>query len=216
MKLKRYERATPISYIENDDVNIYMIRMSNNPVSMWYAGITWQTWNHVGYEVDIVEAVTPETMGNFLTFDTKIIGEEVREFTETEKAIFYSHLKVWEKIKDNDKPSIVLEHDAFYVSKDKLSGSMERYDLVLLGNCCPAASYYLNRDAAEDLYYSILENKIHKNVDFYITDRATMKFPKHSHTNWPVELGHYHTYVEPKVDEEVGTTIQHLFKETLN
>jgi len=197
-------------YLENGDVNIYLIRISDNPVSMWYAGMTKHSWNVVGYDVNPVEAVTPKTMGNDLSFGLKTYGDgEIREFTSTEKAVFYSHYKIWQKVKEDRKPAIVLEHDALYVSKDKINHCVKGYDSVMLSSHCPAASYFLYPKAAEDLCKTVEDDEIYKNVDFYITDRMLLKFDNHSMKNWPLALAQFQIYVEPYEDKELGTTIEH-------
>ena len=39
--------------------------MTDNPISMWFAGNTYESWKSAGYMVEIVEAVTPDTIKDF-------------------------------------------------------------------------------------------------------------------------------------------------------
>ena len=87
--------------------DVLMIQMPHNPISMYYRGRIEESWS--GYNVKYFDAVTPETMDNlgYLRFAKK---RDVCEFTETEKATWYSHVECWAMARR--KPLLIIEHDA--------------------------------------------------------------------------------------------------------
>lgn len=83
-----------------------MISITDNPISQYYKNEVLPTWN--GYTVNHFEAVTPDTLQNYsyLNFAKK---RDKIEFTDTEKAVWYSHVELW--VKARTTPIIVVEHD---------------------------------------------------------------------------------------------------------
>ena len=85
-----------------------MIAISDNPISMYYRKEVLPSWVNHGFKVNHFEAVTPRNMPDFLLFDKK---RGKVSFTETEKAVWYSHYSTWKKCWDTQTPMIVVEHD---------------------------------------------------------------------------------------------------------
>ena len=90
---------------------IYMIGMSEHPVSQMYVRTVLPSWKKHGYEVDMFEAITPKDLykKNKLTFGTKSKG---RPFSLTEIAVWYSHFELWCECLKTQKPFLIIEHDA--------------------------------------------------------------------------------------------------------
>lgn len=85
---------------------VWMISITGNPISEYYKDIVTPSWS--GYKINHFEAVTPQTMSefNYLNFGKK---RDTIEFTDTEKAVWYSHVECW--VIARSKPIIVVEHD---------------------------------------------------------------------------------------------------------
>lgn len=97
-----------------------MIRIKGHDRSERYASYCARTWKAHGYDIEMFDATTPETIpedGELVFLDKKrsIYDDpnRVRIFSPTEKAVWYSHFRIWKTILERDEPTIVLEHDAF-------------------------------------------------------------------------------------------------------
>lgn len=111
---------------------VLMIRIKGHELSEEFAEISRKSWEAQGFEVRYFDAVTPETMDDQsfkLRFAEKLLlrpnelkrHEEAKEkgfefkgvFSETEKAVWYSHLQVWRHVAYTTKEeTIIAEHDA--------------------------------------------------------------------------------------------------------
>ena len=98
------------------DFKVRMIRVKGNPVSEAYANYCSKSWS--GFDFRFYDAVTPDTLQDQkgLTFGTK----NGRELTPTEKACFYSQYNLWKKCAIENKPILVLEHDAYLENKNAI------------------------------------------------------------------------------------------------
>lgn len=92
--------------------------MSDNSISRQYMAITIPiAQSVVNDRIRIWEATTPDTIDQCdLVFDQKMpsllrITEGYREFTETEKAVWCSHYRLWQRIWDEKIGAWILEHD---------------------------------------------------------------------------------------------------------
>ena len=95
-----------MSYFE-----IYMISMKHHPISEMYKREVLPSWKE--YEVKQFEAVTPKDLykKTKIDFGFKTAGRK-REFTSTEKAVWYSHFELWCECVKIKKPILILEHDS--------------------------------------------------------------------------------------------------------
>ena len=110
--------------MSSDKPDVLMIVMRGNRLSERYAKKSRKTWEKYGFNVEYFSAYTPETMPDYLDFSvrnkskkTLILEERFKKkiepyFSETEQAVWYSHLEVWKYIIKQNKPYIVSEHDA--------------------------------------------------------------------------------------------------------
>jgi len=95
-----------------DDFDIWRIAIGGSLSHCKYG------WEAQGLQVNHFEAITPKTRPDFLKFDKKDRlahpihrPNPIVEFTETEKAIWYSHFMLWMKCLATKKPFVIIEHD---------------------------------------------------------------------------------------------------------
>ena len=87
-----------------------MIQNRSNSVSAYYSDYVIPSWDKFGYYVNMFDCVYPDTLHeyNYLEFD-KYWG--VRDFTDGEKAGWYSHTLLWIKCAMENKNIAIIEHD---------------------------------------------------------------------------------------------------------
>jgi len=195
---------------------VHMIVIKDNPVSEYYADISIKSWERFGFEVVVVDAVTPETLDEYkgskeLNFGTKMSGRgSPREFTPTEKAIWASHHKVWRMATLKKSSTILAEHDAILLEdfdesrclvNDKICAGLshcgylskhpEKGKRISAGAC-----YIMSQDMAKYFRQCVPKN-ITSNSDNYIHQMITQN------GIW------LHQYVTQFYDATVGTTIDH-------
>lgn len=104
---------------------VLMIAIKNDPVSEHYVSISKPSWERRGYNVTLVDAVTPDTIESYtkecgrysINFGIKKTGRGApREFTPTEKAIWCSHHQCWRITERKKNPAIIVEHDGILLS----------------------------------------------------------------------------------------------------
>lgn len=152
-----------------------MISMTSHPISKMYVREVMPTWK--GYNVTQFEAVTPKDLvyKNKLDFKTKTTGKK-REFTSTEKAVWYSHFELWcECI--NKGPLIVVEHDAKLL-KPLPDMKDEGYKFLAFMNrdygrkgkfITPGVAYYITPPIAERLVAQAVSKPITQNSDGHLS-----------------------------------------------
>ena len=190
---------------------VFMIVIPDNPISMYYRGRVEQSWTDRGFNIEYFNAVTPETIPQQkkqLKFSLKHHSkpERVREFSETEKAVWYSHFGVWDIARRKQSPIIIIEHDVRLIRpinpnifKNVKAMGLCHFHLRdgSLGTTAGGA-YFLNKEVASDLYKETLslnityntDNLIHKKIDQY-------------GSNWKTH------YCEQINEPSIGTTIIH-------
>lgn len=182
------------------------------------------------------EAVTPETvekenMNELEFFNIIRKDKSMREFTPTEKAIWWSHFVLWHKCLIRKKPIIVAEHDAMVVKNlpdDLYRPTKLKFAFLgtakgrnLEGNyiLAPCTAYYLTPEVAFELVKVRtkrwttrrrgipLSVGIYMNVDGYMmTQYMRMK------EEGKMLVKNYKDYTKQIVDDNMGTTIEHTSK----
>ena len=142
-----------------------------------------QTWIDQGFNVNHYEAITPDTMPNFLKFGQKnmrMYTKKTAAFTQVEKAIFYSHFMLWRMCFKSQKPIVVIEHDTQLVNQFPTTWDVRRIKYFCVGHRAlkrdggydtkysPAAGYVLTPQGAEALIAYTKRSTIIYNVDHYI------------------------------------------------
>jgi hypothetical protein len=157
--------------------NIFMIVMKDHPVSLMYQREVLPSWKELGHDVKLFDATTPKDLvyKTKLDFKTKTTGKK-REFTATEKAVWYSHFELWCKCIDKG-PLIVLEHDSKLVSQlpdmsdegYKFLSFIER-DFGAKGkHIAPGSGYYITPPIAERLVAQAVAKPITQNSDGHLS-----------------------------------------------
>ena len=154
-----------------------MIAISDNPISMYYRKEVLPSWVNHGFKVNHFEAVTPRNMPDFLPFYMK---RKQRPFTETEKAVWYSHYALWSKCWETKTPLIVVEHDIRLLSplEDEI---FENRIACLSHDCRPrrpgnepeelklaGGAYYITPDISRKLMRIRHDKRINHNSDAWI------------------------------------------------
>ncbi len=117
------------------DFDIWMIRVKDDFKSETYAKYCAKSWTDAGFEVNFFDAVTPDTLhlGEHLDFHEK--------HKPAEKACFISQYLLWKKCYEEDRPFLVLEHDAYLQNPEMIiynPGLAMQY----LGQHCMEANLY--------------------------------------------------------------------------
>ncbi len=194
--------------------NIWMIQIPDNEVSQYYVNRVLPSWNN--HKVNMFDAYTPDHMPDHLNF-----GKfwNFRDFSQSEKAGFYSHLELWKKCFEEDEPIAIIEHDVMCIKDDMpiidnffafcdfdSEQSHENYATRFRGHpywgtgemFCPVThAYYMTPDVAETMYYNLIDTKLNKFVDDYMWEFMGKD------TNKIVN------YTNPLYDKEVGATMIH-------
>ena len=90
--------------------NIYMIVMDNHPISLMYSRITIPTWEKHDYKIKKFNAITPKDL--YKKSKLEFSNNRARKFTNTEKAVWYSHFELWCKCLNDFTPMVIIEHDS--------------------------------------------------------------------------------------------------------
>lgn len=91
----------------------YMIVIEGHPISEMYRRLVLPSWKN--YDVNFFNAVTPKDLSykTALTFaPLKVTLKNKRPFTDTEKAVWYSHYELWCKCARSRESMLILEHDS--------------------------------------------------------------------------------------------------------
>lgn len=114
-----------------------MIYIKGNKISETYRDIVKQSWLNAGYKVWYHEAITPETLDQGvkqLNFGKKTSGRRKgQELSPTEKAIWYSHMMMWEIASRKQNPLIVIEHDVMLLQH--IDHNLMNKPIVGLSHC---------------------------------------------------------------------------------
>lgn len=153
---------------------IRMIVLSDCPKSQYYSKICVERWEELGYNISLFEGTTPDTLGDDLQFkDAK--GTSGTPFTPTEKAIWYSHFRLWQTVKE---PTYIIEHDTYPFRKlPKFKEDFGLFSIFPRNNnawlkmeehVSPGSGYYITERFATLLIASALSRQIQENVDGHI------------------------------------------------
>jgi|TARA_B110000495_G_C23006809_1_gene594890 GR25 family glycosyltransferase involved in LPS biosynthesis len=170
---------------------VYMIAMSNHPISQMYVREFMGSWKDHGITPKLHEATTPKDLvyRNQLTFGIKTKGREQRPFTSTEKSVWYSHFDLWCKCVREGSLTIV-EHDSKLMkplpdmTKEgyKFLSYSSEYNTMAVGS-----GYYLTPAVAERLVANAVSREININSDGFIADtlnsRAQQKMKDYFYIN---------------------------------
>jgi len=200
----------------------YMIAISGNETSEFYSQVCKESWEKRGYTVEHFEAVVPETIpeNGELTFG---LHKGRREFTATERAIWYSHFNLWKHCVETNEAIHVIEHDSFLLDEmpDFTGADIELFAIFdyrykssyrgIKNVVSPCAGYYISPEAAKVLIEKSTNQVITLNVDWTVhetyddyhleeTGRENLRFQMNIQGQCVVQQ----LYIP-----DVGTTIEH-------
>ena len=227
---------------------VLMIRMKGHEKSEEYAEVSRKTWEKRGYSVTYMDAITPETMHTFedpqIRFAYKIAIRSVEKrrqklqkdkgfkfegiFSDTEKAVWYSHVKAWRQVASGDEPTIICEHDAklrrkyipcmnhdFYMMTKNILGAAFFHPALLRRFLKGHLQYddnpfvvRLNPDA--HMYDYIMKHCDSQRGDIRTRTHFVRKENKKKKSYWPVDTDWADSTIEHRLfyDEEADETIQ--------
>lgn len=158
--------------------DVWMISLPNS----WRQKEVLPSWE--GYEVNIFDAITPDTMHlveeklNFSDYKVTVLKGKT-PFEPTEKASFTSHVLMWKKCADAQRPFLIIEEDV------KLGRSIPRWlntrgllPIAVKNNrsktLTPAAAYLVKPFMAKKMYeyFVVRQHRITYNVDHHIKQRT--------------------------------------------
>jgi GR25 family glycosyltransferase involved in LPS biosynthesis len=156
---------------------VYMIAIEEHPVSIMYVREVLPSWKKFGVKINYSKATTPKDLAyrNNLTFTIKKMGREKREFTSTEKAVWYSHFDLWCKCV-NEGPLIIVEHDSM-LRKPLPNLSKEGYKFLSYVQpdegekylLATGSGYYITPPVAERLIARAVCKPVDRNSDGHIS-----------------------------------------------
>lgn len=127
-------------------ISTHMIVVDGNEKSDYYYQYCSPSWQELGLEVNKFKAVTPKTLKreyelNFSKYSRsgKYVSQGIKaDITDTEKACFYSHYKLWQEAVYQKQPFLILEHDCLLLEPDKFwtddSHGIIFYDKAAMGS----------------------------------------------------------------------------------
>jgi GR25 family glycosyltransferase involved in LPS biosynthesis len=202
----------------------WMISITDNPISQYYKEICLPTWQENGYKVNHFEAITPESMKNITDLD--FFGKlrkngKVVPFSETEKAVWYSHYFLWVNCIKLNKPIIVFEHDAFMTSDVKPS-QFRGVDFAFMCNkltpenyrgLLPCGAYYISPKMAK-CFVELSRRKVsaqkYDNVGVYVNvDGFVRRTVEDLGKRKIINYVNFRMCAEQIIHNDVGTTIEH-------
>ena len=165
---------------------------------MYYRGRVEESWKD--YKVRYFNAITPQNppKHKYLNFGKK---RDTIEFTDTEMAVWYSHVELWAKART--RPIIIIEHDALLV--EPIPDELFDNDMVCFGHTgkskqtLPGLAYCLTPETAK-----IMVNGV-KNTETitWNSDGSIHSYCK-KHGVFATE------HVYQVQNRSIGTTIEHL------
>jgi len=200
-------------YWGDPPMRYYIIGMSDNERSVNYMKITRPIIEQrIDGQLELWEATTPETMHQYdkLVFGKKMpplirIQDAYRDFTDTEKAVWYSHYRLWKHVYETGTPAWIFEHDVDMSAVDELP-DVTGYDIVTIPNPGSLWCYYINKRGAKKILQKLddkmREKPLNRNVDGFLDHLMTNHT---SVTNMSKSIK-----LDVKCFMDYGRTIEHI------
>jgi hypothetical protein len=154
-----------------DNTDIWMISLLDNPEATFIREMAVEAWKSQGFQVNLFNAITPDTIKNVepkLNFGKKhrLLKPDIVDFTESEKAAWYSHFLLWKKSFESNKPFIILEEDVIPIKKIPKKWKIQ--NLILLAENSSCCAYIITPKKAKFMYEDIQTRIIKTLPDGYI------------------------------------------------
>lgn len=198
----------------------YAIVVKGSEASEFYFDKIKPVWNSIGVDVRSFTATTPDTLpeeplkfGRNKTDKYTAINPFGKEFTATEKAVWYSHYRMWWKSAKENKRLMVIEHDCVPFDLSKLwyekEDHFKSFDIGALGCYVIKPSFarmvlgYLNgRPISTGPLGFLLQCATHENRK----TPSKWKFIDSTHNQWdPGCTQIIHTKFGTTIDHYAGT-----------
>jgi|694.fasta_scaffold08783_12 hypothetical protein len=162
-----------------------MIVIENDERSEYYHDYCKPSWESVGITVNRFNAITPKTLHRqkdlkFAKYSTSpkyvVRGLKV-EITETERACFYSHFRLWQESVFTNKPILILEHDCILQDPSKLWCNnlygITFYDRAAMGSYI--IQPWFAKDLIEHMYGVEISNGPYSHIEKFAFQNNRMK-----------------------------------------
>lgn len=201
--------------MNSKNIEIWMIGISHSEVSRMYMNYTMGSWDN--YKLNIFPAITPRDLHKHNSLSFLYTGPSKRPFTDTEKAVWYSHYLLWKKCWSEKKPLIIIEHDSILrkdigeVGRTKLLSFLTdrkpvKNDPIDNGNILSPGSGYVvfPYDIIQLINYSE-SVPIDSNVDGYIRSYVQSKY------GWPSDF----SYIEQIKIDNLSTIVHRKMNDNI-
>lgn len=182
---------------------VFIIQISGNEISQHYLKQMLPSWQI--YDPVLFEAIVPDNLRHrcLLQFGKK---RDKIEFTETEKAVWYSHYECWDLCWKIKEPIIVVEHDVHRIKSIDPTIFNEKMACIAhtMNGKKPAklggGAYYITPSAARRLLTARHAKNINYNSDVWIHRLCD-------------KIGRWDMMTCKQInDDNVGRTVEHLYK----
>lgn len=151
--------------------------MEDHPVSLMYSRMVYNSWRKHNHNIKKFKAITPKDLykKHKLEFGKK--GD--RDFTATEKSVWYSHFELWCRCLTTRRPILILEHDSKLI-KPLPDLSKEGHKFLSFINrdygdkksqgvhLAPGSGYYITPLVAQRLIAHAVSKEIKQNSDGHL------------------------------------------------
>ena len=165
--------------IDKLHMEVWMISLIGNHHADALRTVTIPKWQNEGFTINLFNAIIPdkiENLSNQLNFGLKhTLGKGIREFTNTEKAVWYSHLQLWEKCSIGNMTFLIIEEDT--KPKKRFPNSIVVDRLYKISSA--GSGYILRPITAKKMVKRALNKKLTYNVDSFISsfnDKDTIEY----------------------------------------
>tara|TARA_B100000780_G_scaffold88765_1_gene61142 strand:- start:8806 stop:9369 length:564 start_codon:yes stop_codon:yes gene_type:complete len=165
------------------DNNVWMIALLDNPDAGIVRQSALESFEDFDIKVNLFNAITPKDVFSFINLTRKNYHPRFgspQEFTETERAVWYSHYFLWEKCIETNRPIVIVEEDCLLMERlPKFIGvdKIETFCYNSNRKCTPAAGYYLPVEVAIYLKDYALNKDCMFNVDNLLAKKRK-KYPE--------------------------------------
>ena len=150
-------------------MEVWMISLIGNHHADALRTVTIPKWQNEGFTINLFNAIIPdkiENLSNQLNFGLKNTLENgIKEFTNTEKAVWYSHLQLWEKCSIGNMTFLIIEEDT--KPKKRFPNSIEVDRLYKISSA--GSGYILRPITAKKMVKRVLNRELSYNVDSFIS-----------------------------------------------
>lgn len=213
---------------------VWMISISDCEVSQYYRQICQPSWEQQGFQVHHFEAITPKDVdiinSGVLRFGRKNPTKYRTQcdFSETEKAIWYSHYYLWQHCSTSRaRPIIIIEQDMYFKEMPGLLSSNSipygvmyaclgtaYYDMIRKFTPQVAGAYYLHPNFAYELHRSTSSGRlIQSNVDGWMMNYGKRVYRKYNKSGAKIFDKEYSKTSQHIYEPEIGATIKHIYSD---